>query len=883
MSGTHDLVERDEQLSVLAEAISSVAAGRGKMVFVSGEAGIGKTSLVRCFTEELIGVQVATGMCDPLPIATALGPLRDIALDLGPPFEQVLAANHSGPDLFGAIASILASRTAPIVLVFEDVHWADQASLEFLGYIGRRIERFRVLVIATFRADESSPDGPLAMLLGNLVTASGIARIALRPLSRAAVTRLSGPSHANVEELYRRTGGNPFFVNEMLSAPALHVPATISQAVLARVARRSSEAQHALEVAALLGGRIDPLLLARLIEADGIPRWAMQEAISAGFLEQQGQSVGFRHDLVQAAIAEAVPAERTQRLHTSILEELRRRISGPGDFAIAARHAEAAGDDHAVLEFAPRAANRASALGAHREAAQLLSAALARTAHQPRLRAELVEARAVQNYLSRRFADAARDHQLAADLRREQADHAGEARNLIHLAYVTLASGDRTQSEATLQRATELVESLPPCRERAMAYEAWSRRLFMSNQPVEAQQWAQRAVAVADAIVEPELALEARITASVSRLLAAEAGAQHELEELRERARQHSHTTPYLQDAFARATFYLALVPMVHRDYANVDRYIDEGWQHASDHQLEYWENLMTAVRALRSLDAGRWQDAAQAAQQVLDLAESAWRAKLVASIVLARVRTRTGDAEAGAAVRLAEDIAAHDPPLEPMLWLVQAEAAWLSGDAPKLSAITRTAESTNRRLDPWWRDELEFWNYMAGLRVDAQAAEAEPFRLAIGGAPIDAAAWWQRRGCPYEMAVTLIRADDAAEVRRAIAVLDQLGATPAGVRARQRLRELGVRSLPRGPRPSTSANPAGLTSREQEVLELVAAGLKNAEIGQRLFLSEKTVERHLAGIFLKLDVASRDEAVRAATRLGALAPRQFGGRSSPI
>ena len=132
-------------------------------------------------------------------------------------------------------------------------------------------------------------------------------------------------------------------------------------------------------------------------------------------------------------------------------------------------------------------------------------------------------------------------------------------------------------------------------------------------------------------------------------------------------------------------------------------------------------------------------------------------------------------------------------------------------------------------------------------------------------------------------MAVTLIRADDAAEVRRAIAVLDQLGATPAGVRARQRLRELGVRSLPRGPRPSTSANPAGLTSREQEVLELVAAGLKNAEIGQRLFLSEKTVERHLAGIFLKLDVASRDEAVRAATRLSALAPRQFGGRSSPI
>jgi DNA-binding CsgD family transcriptional regulator len=194
-------------------------------------------------------------------------------------------------------------------------------------------------------------------------------------------------------------------------------------------------------------------------------------------------------------------------------------------------------------------------------------------------------------------------------------------------------------------------------------------------------------------------------------------------------------------------------------------------------------------------------------------------------------------------------------------------EASWLAGDHVR----ARREASEAGPADAWSDAELAFWAHLAGAQVEQRPVVGEPYRLAVAGEWVAAASWWERAGCPYEMAITLASSDEPDAVRRAIAVLDQLGAAPAAAYARRRLRELGVASVPRGPYASTAANPAGLTRREQEVLELVATGLTNAEIAGRLFLSQKTVERHMAGIFAKLDVDSRTEAVRAATRAGAI------------
>lgn len=860
------VLERDEQLAALRQGMDAAATGGGSLVLVSGEAGVGKTTLVRRFAATLEDAQVVTGVCDPLPTPSPLGPLLDMAPGLGLPLEHLLAASSSGRDVAAALLQRLASPAAPLLLVFEDVHWADQATLELIGFLGRRVERLRALIIATFRQEELAAAGPLTVVLGDLATAPGVRRLTLAPLSRDAVGQLARGTTADVDELYRTTGGNPFFVTEVLGARSRGVPQTVRDAVLARVARRSSEARQVLDAAAAIGARIDPALLGRMMELTGTPRWSLQEAVNAGLLERQGSWLAFRHELAQAAIVGAMPPEVAQRLHASILSELQKGSVGPDDHATLVRHAEAAGDDAAVAELAPLAAARAAALGAHREAAQLYGKALERTRDRPRA-AELLERRGEARYASRQMAGAMEDHRAGAHLCRELGDRLGEARNLVRISYLALAEGDHDESRATLDAAASLLEGLPPSREQAIAYELRARVLFMANEPRPAETWAVRAAALAEDLAEGELALDARITAAVSRFMAGDDAGRAQLRTLREAALVRNRGDLWARDTYARVTYYLALIPMLRRQYDDVDLQLEEGARYADEHELEYWQSLIASARVMRSLDAGRWREAAEQASLILGARDPAWRARLLALIALGRVRARTGQPGADAYLGEAREVAGRDRAAGGLVPPARVEAAWLAGD----NARARQEALEAGRADPWSDAELAFWAHLAGAQVDERSVGAEPYRLAVGGAWVAAAIWWEHAGCPYEMAVTLASSGEPDAVRRAIAVLDQLGAAPAAAYARRRLRELGVASVPRGPYASTAANPAGLTGREQEVIELVATGLTNAEIAARLFLSERTVERHLAGIFAKLDVGSRAEAVRAATRAGAI------------
>lgn len=879
------LLERDEQLAVLEQALAAAVGGRGRLVLVGGEAGVGKTSVVRRFAATVAGIPVATGTCDPLATPPALGPFLDLASQLRSDFGQLLDGGRSGRDRFAAVFSYLAALTSPVVLVFEDLHWADQASCELLAFLGRRAERLRILIVATFREEEVQSGGPLALMLGDLATTPGVLRLTLRPLSREATTRLAEGSRADAKRLYRQTGGNPFFIAEVLRAHSPDVPPTVHDAVLARVARLTTEARRTLEAAAAIGTRLDPGLLAKVLDATGTARWGIQEAINSGILEQQGPLVRFRHELVQAAIAAATPPESRQRYHASTLAELRCRIVGPEDYATLTLHAEAAGDDGSVLELAPVAAARAAALGAHREAGELYGKAIERARHLPAQLADLFERRGAEYYANRRFAEALDDHQLAARLFHDLGDQLGEARNLIRFSYISFAAGDHVESERALTAAIALLEALAPSRELAIAYEARARRLFVTNEPGPVYTWAERAMLLAKQLGDPGIVVEAGVTAAVAGLLQGDDAARVRLRELREAAYQLSQSDPGVHDTYARATFYLAFIPMVHRSYEDVDRNLEEGLRHAIDYDLDYWQSLLAGAQVLRSLDAGRWDDATHQAHAVLDSRDPAWRAKLLALIALARIKARTGQSDAGEWLDRATESARHDPAVDGMIWPARAEAAWLAGDAVRAQREAAEAQAARPGArDSWYASELVFWVHLTGGSVDGKSIGAEPYRLAVLGSWVAAARWWERRDCPYEMAVTLATGDDPDAIQRAIRVLDQLGAAPAAAYARRRLRELGITAVPRGPRPSTSANPAGLTQREQEVLALVGNGLTNTQIAARLFLSEKTVERHLGGVFAKLNVATRGEAVRAAVRIGAipLPPVQSEGPLPP-
>jgi DNA-binding CsgD family transcriptional regulator len=202
-----------------------------------------------------------------------------------------------------------------------------------------------------------------------------------------------------------------------------------------------------------------------------------------------------------------------------------------------------------------------------------------------------------------------------------------------------------------------------------------------------------------------------------------------------------------------------------------------------------------------------------------------------------------------------------------------RAEAAWLTGDRAAVAQMTDAAlKLALKHGDEWLIGEVALWRWRAGLKDELEAGQvAEPWSSSIAGEWRKAASLWRRIGCPYEAAVALADSDDEGALRQALDELQALGAAPAAAIVARRLRERGVRGVPRGPRKTTRENPAGLTARELQVVALIAEGLRNADIAQRLVVSEKTVDHHVSSILRKLDAKTRGEAAAAAGRLGLL------------
>ena len=262
-----------------------------------------------------------------------------------------------------------ASKGSPTVLVLEDLHWADEATLDVLRLLGRRVDEFRALVVGTYRDDELAVAHPLRVVLGELARTRGVARLDIARLSPRAVAALADPYEVDADELYRSTGGNPFFVSEVLAAGTKEIPSTVRDAVLARFAGLSPIARTLLEALAVASPAAKVGVL-EAIAGDAIE--CLEECIGAGLVDPATGGVAFRHELARLVIDESMAPNRRVALHARALQAM----GHSADPARLAHHAEAAGDTGAVLRFAPEAARRASALGAHRESAAQYARAL---------------------------------------------------------------------------------------------------------------------------------------------------------------------------------------------------------------------------------------------------------------------------------------------------------------------------------------------------------------------------------------------------------------------------------------------------------------------------------------------------------------------------
>jgi ATP/maltotriose-dependent transcriptional regulator MalT len=775
--------------------------------------------------------------------------------------SAAFAGGASHAELFSVVADAIAAGMRPTVLVVEDAQWADAASLDGLKYLGRRIGRIGALLIVTYRDDEVPAEHPLRHVLGDLPPDT-VKRIALRPLSSETVAVLARRAGFTPDEVMAASQGNPFLLTELLTTGGRQIPASVLDSVSARLARCSEEARALLATVSVVPGKCRRELVE---ESAGEAVEALEECSERGLVDFDGSFVWFRHELARRAAEQLLPAEQRRSIHAGILSSL---IEAGADPARIVHHAESASDVETLVEFAPKAAREARAVGAHREA---LSHYRRVVPHLARLEAvdqsELLVEYAVECYLADDQPSALHAAQTALELKRELRDRRGEGELLRWLSRLHWWLGNPAEAYRFADDAVAALEGLGSSAELAMAYSNASQLHMLAQAHEPAVAWATKAISTARHVGDLPTLVHALNNLGSARLRAGELGGADLLEESLELARDNG-----LDEHAARALSNLSWTALDYRSYERARRFLEEGIELATDRDLAGYDYYLMAQRARMHLELGDWDQAEADARWVLGRPRSPGITTLPALTVLARLRSRRGDPDAESTLVEAWEAAQAMGELQRVapIAMARAEYCWLHGDRAGIAAAIEPARLLLAPpRQPWVSDEVEFWQWRAGNLERPDPETAEPFASHVAGDWEAAARAWDRIGCPFERAAALADADEEPALLEAMAVFERLGSVPGAALVRRKLRSLGASRIPRGPRRRTRENPGGLTARQMDVLDLVADGLGNAEIAQRLFVSPKTVEHHVSAILTKLGVADRRSAVEAATKLG--------------
>jgi ATP/maltotriose-dependent transcriptional regulator MalT len=856
-----ELLERQPQLDELARQLQEAEAGRGKVVFVAGEAGAGKSALVEAFASRpRRGVRVVWGACDALQTPRALGPVHEIATALAVASADAEHAEHSRTHLFARLVDELSRPRQVTIMVLEDLHWADEATLDFVRYVGRRIQRARSLLIATYRDDALAAEHPLRRMLGE-VTGRHATRMRIPALSLAAVTELARDAHRDPERIYTLTAGNAFFVRELLNAPRDVLPETVRDAVIARLMQCLPAARELAELVSLSPGRTELWLAQSLL---GDVNASLEEAVARGVLRLGDESISFPHELARLAVESVMSPARSQEWHQRILAALSERGA---DLSHLVHHAQLARDLDAIRELAPRAAQQAALLGAHLEAMAHYATALRHADTLPALdRAKLFEAHAWECNLANQAPRAIESGERARALYREVGDIRAQARVLRVLARVYWQSGNKPQADRSAAEAIAVLGNSPPGPDLAMAFGTRAMLAMLGGRVEESLEFGQRALDLGRQFDDIESQVHSLNIMGSALLGSGDETGWGPLEQALSLALERG-----LHEPAGRAYSNVTTCSVLSYDLPRAEGYLRSGLSFCEENEIYTHWYYLRAYQTRLELLRGRWNDAANLATQLLEGSALTTNQRIPTLLTLGLVRARRGDPGSGPLLDEALRIALPTAELQRIgrVAAARAEVAWYRGDLDRVaSEVAVGLEVAQGHRDPWIRGELAFWQSRA--RPDTQAPNDifVPYRLMIEGEWHEAASSWEKLGMPYERALALVDGPETA-LREALEIVEELGAGPLAAIVRQRLRDLGVRGIPRGPRASTRRNPAGLTAREVEVLRLLVHGHTNTELAQRLHLSAKTIDHHVSSILEKLDVSTRTEAVAAAFGLG--------------
>jgi len=861
-----DLLERAEPLAELERQFAAVAtSSAGRFVFLGGEAGVGKTSLVQHFCAAQ-SVRLLSGACDALATPHPLGPLLDIAHTTAGDLEAIIVRGGRPHEVASAFLDQLRAGP-PCIVVLEDLHWADDATLDVVRLLARKVATAPVLVVGTYRDDQIDRAHPLRMLIGDVATSPAVSRLSLSPLSAAAVADLASPYGLDAAELYRKTGGNPFFVTEVLAAGGDTLPATVQDAVLARVARLGPVAQRLVETVAIIPTGVDVSVLEAM---DDEAAAGVDECLASGVLAAIPGRVAFRHELARLSVEISLSPVRRVSLHRAALTALSDPSRGPIDPTSLSHHAEAAGDVEAVLCFAPQAAAVAAQARAHREAAAQYARALRfGWALTDERRAELLSLRSWECFLTGHYADAIDARREALATYRSLGDRLREGDALRAMSSNLRCHGEVAEATEVGLAAVAVLEQLAPGPELAMAYANRAMLALNIEDTAATLDWGGKATDLAERIDDRETLAHAMNSVGTAGYLIGDDDGRRALE----RSLHLCKEWGFVEQA-GRAHIHLAWASVRIHDYARAEVYQREGVEYCLERGLDAWRFEILAHQARRLLDQGRWDEAAEATSTILRSGTSNAVAQTIALCIVAILRARRGDPDHRGPLAEAQAIAAPTGELQHLLPVAtaSAEILWLEGGesvADVARAVTDPAMELAQRYGAKpVVSELAAWRRRCGVHDATRTDHVGPYLVELTGDAAGAAAAWAELGCQYEAAVALCTGGSDENRRSALAIFQALDARPAAALAARLLREGGARGVPRGPRPSTKRNARGLTTREVEVVGMLIEELSNREIAGRLHLSEKTVDHHVAAILAKLGVSNRRQAARAAAAI---------------
>lgn len=872
-----ELLERDEYLELLRSRFRKASLGEGNSVFVMGEAGIGKSTLVKTFLKETDGkAEVFTALCDSLFTPRPLGVLYDLAAQIGKAIFKETNPGSQRTAIFGDFLQLITQygkpgqpghTRGPIVLVIEDIHWADEASLDFIKFLARRISDAHCLFILTFRDNEISLQHPLRNVLGELPTET-FSRVVLHPLSREAVKTLATGKSRKGEDLYEMTGGNPFYVTELLANYRTEIPDSIRDAILVLYNRCSDQAMLIWELLAVMPEGLELQLLQKFDED-----WHhdLESFIFQKILVFKNDRLVFKHELFRRTVESFLSPFKRIEIHNKVLELFQDFFIRHDMFERMIHYAKNGSRYELVARHAPPAARQAAALGSHIEATKLYLAAIDyHTDASDEQLVEYLEAYSYECYLTNQIKEAIIYQSKAFSIWKKIGNQEQEANSLRFLSRLWWYGGDRKEAETYAHQAIERFENLPASKAKAMAYSNLSQLRMLADDVEAAVLWGNKAIALAKEIGDEEIRCHALNNIGTVRLKRASESklGEEQLEESLQIALDNS-----FHEHAARAYTNIISFDVLNKNYSKAQRYFEDAIQYCGPLDLHSWTWYMLACKVKMMMEKGEWEGAEAISTKQLSAPSHPAIARLTALTVRATIALRRGNENAKQLLLEAKDIAflLHEHQRIIPIVIACLEYEWVHGTSVLTEYEIASVVNLIKSVDNiWLNSEADFWlKKVRAIHVTLRE-KYEPYDLLQKGKVAAAAQLWKKIGCPYEAAITL-SSGDADQRVESLHILQTLGANAIHQKLSSEMRAAGIRKIPRGLRKSTLSNSAQLTTRELDILHLLQKGASNKEIAGDLFISPKTVDHHISSILFKLDVPSRTKAVGEATKLGIL------------